>query len=203
MRIAFVSFLILLFVAAPAYLLPRLMRTDSGSALMEQAARDIVAQLPKLPEIRTVAVAPIEGDYHRRLEFGLVDELRRKGLYEIMGGDIFRGKRFTIERLIEEFRDHSLDDSRTPVRADTVLAGKIQRDEKNGGNHLFEVQALLVDSASGKVIWTGNWRNSDGLQEPERKLDKTLFVICLAFAAGILVIFARREDPGLAISAEQ
>jgi len=68
---------------------------------------------------------------------------------------------------------------------------------------LLEVQALLVHSGSGEVIWTKDWRKSDGLQNPERALDKTFFLVCLAFAAGILVIFARKEDPAQAISAEQ
>jgi len=68
---------------------------------------------------------------------------------------------------------------------------------------LLEIQALLLHSGSGEVIWTKDWRKSDGLQNPERALDKTFFLVCLAIAAGILVIFARKEDPAQAISAEQ
>jgi hypothetical protein len=111
--------------------------------------------------------------------------------------------KLSSRELIDEFRGENSEEPESAGKPDALLSGKIQRDEKTGGRHLIEVQSMLVHSASGEVIWSGGRTGSAAIRSTEWELDKTILVVCLAFAAGILVIYARRENPAQAVSAEE
>ncbi len=63
-----------------------------------------------------------------------------------------------------------------------------------GNEHLLHLTAMLVSTRSGKVLWTISWQGAVKIFKPEWVFKKTALLICLALAAGILVIYARQED---------
>lgn len=194
MRIAFAALLIIIFVAAPGYLLPWLMRTDSGEELLGRASRQLISALPEIPDIRTISVAPFEEDFHQRLQFALADELRREGRFQVVENDLFRKRKISLREIVDDFRGPRTDIQEEANRPDAILCGKIQRNEKKGKSHKMQIQVLLVDPSSGTLLWSRDWGGSQRMPEGEWENRKTLMLICLAFAAGILVIFARREE---------
>jgi hypothetical protein len=53
----------------------------------------------------------------------------------------------------------------------------------------------VVRASDGEVLWSNTWNDTVKLHGAELDFHKTAIVICLALAAGILVIFARKENP--------
>jgi len=147
-----------------------------------------------------VAVASLEGDFHKALQFALVAELRRVGKYRVLEQDLFAKEAFSVGKVIKEFRgDNEGRPTEVPTDADAILTGSIQRNEMSGRKHLLRFQALLIGSGTGEVLWTRSLRSSVRMSGQEWEFKKTALLICLAFAAGILVIYARMEDQKRAI----
>ena len=194
MRLAFVSLLILGFVLAPMYLLPHLIRNDSGDELVARAARDIVSEIPNLSGIQSVAVVPLENDYQKTLQFALVQEFRRSGRFMVIDEDLFPREKISLEKRIKRFKEEEVEPADSSVRADSILTGRIHRNEMPGSQHLIDFEAVLLSPMSGEILWTTSWRGSTRISRPELERKKSALLICLAFAAGILVIYARKED---------
>ena len=194
MRLGLVALLILLFIVAPVYLVSHLIRSDSDEDLVAGVARDIVAEMPQLPGVESIAVAPLEGDVHKALKFALVDELRRAGKYQIIEAGLISRDRLSARKLIRELRGEYEQEIPKGVEASAIFTGRIQRNEVSGPNRLLHFQAVLVDAVTGEVLWTGSSRPSLRMSGQEWEFRKVVLLICLAFAAGILVIYARLED---------
>jgi hypothetical protein len=194
MRLAFVALLITLFILAPVYLLPHLIQSDSGEDLVTEAARDIVGEMPHLSGVSSIAVPPFENDSHKALQFALVNELRRAGTYAVIESDLFAEEGISVEKLIKKFKNG--DEKKSPEQAepDAILTGRIQRDETPGSQHLMHFEAVLVGNPTGEVLWTTSWRASATMSSQEWEFKKAALLICLALAAGILIIYARMED---------
>ncbi len=63
-----------------------------------------------------------------------------------------------------------------------------------GAAHRLHLTTMIVDTRSGEVLWTSNWQGTVGMSRSEWEFKKTAFLICLAIASGIVVIYAREED---------
>ena len=197
MRLAFVSLLILVCVLAPIYLLPHIIKTSSGDHLVALAAREIVAQVPVIPGVESVAVAPLEHDYHKALQFALVQELNNADRVKVIDSGLFMKEKMSAEKLIDRIKAERIEpekSKRSKVEADAILTGRIHRNEISDGDHLLYFETLLVSSSSGEVLWTDSCRASTIMSGSERQFSKSALLIGLAFGAGIFVIFARRED---------
>ncbi len=205
MRLAFVSLLILVFVLAPIYLLPHIIKTSSGDHLVTLAAREIVAQIPALSGVDSVAVASLEHDYHKALQFALVQELKHANRVKVIDSGLFAKEKMSAETLIDRIRAERIEpekSNRSKIEADAILTGRIHRNEISDGDHLLHFEAVLVNSSSGEVLWTNSWQASTRTSRAERQFSKSALLIGLAFGAGIFVIFARREDLGRPICAD-
>ena len=182
MKLAFATALILLFILAPVYLLPRILGTDSGESLIEAAASDIAAQVSDLRDVKTITVQPIDGDHRGTLRFALIHALRRDGRTVILEPNESSAK--------DEHKKSGL----SKTQPDVILQGRIERHETLGKEERLTVRAIVVRAQDGKVLWSNTWNDNAKLHGAELEFHKTAIVICLALAAGILVIFARKQD---------
>ena len=196
MRAVIVTLVAILFLAAPIYLVPGFIPGDSGRQLMTEAARDIVSWMPALPEVRSIAVAPLKGDFRRELQFALLDEFRSSGRFRVMQEDIFPTERASIRKLGREF--HGVEESAAEEKPfpDAILTGSIQQNETRGSEHWLRFDALLADRRSGEVLWSKVWTGKAPLSGADWDLKKTLLLVCLASAAAVLVLFVRAQDKG-------
>ena len=183
MRITFIAGIILLLILAPVYLVPRLFSSEGSDKLFKAAADNIAAQVCELSEVQSIAVEPIKGDHHGRLRFALVHNLRVDGRLAVLGPK----------------EAAATDDENSPASTDVqsvaVLKGRIVRNEILDGHQRVTVQTMVVHAQNGKVLWSNTWNGNSSLHGKGLEFQKTATVICLALAAGILVIFARKQGP--------
>ena len=194
MRMAFVVGLILLFVLAPVYVVPHLFKTNSSQELVFSSARDIIAKMPILEGDASITVAPFENDYKKSLQLALVHELRKTGQIRVTDDEIFARGKWSINKLIRQFKDTPKEITTAQLKSDAVLTGRIQRNEMPGAEYRLHLTAMIVETRSGEVLWTTAWQGTVSLSGSEWEFKKTALLICLAIAAGIVVIYARQED---------
>ena len=182
MRLAFMTGLILLLVLAPTYLVPHLFRTDSGEELISDAAQDIVTELPQHSGIESVAVEPFSHDYRDSLRFALIHELRLAGGLSVI-------EKKELPQAVDQNEA-----SPTRPHPDAILTGKIQRHEMPSMKHRMNVEVMVLDGKTDKILWTTTWRGTTSMSGHGREFKKNAVLICLALAAGVLIVFVRRED---------
>ncbi len=180
------NILIMFFVLAPIYLLPRLFRTDSGEALYAEAAHEIVAQMPPLNDIHSITVDKISQDWHGELAGDLERELLADGRWIIMS---FNRSRSRVEH------DDKGQSNANAATSNATLICTIERDEMAQEEHLLRIEAKVLRAQDSEVLWATQWRRTATLQSHDLDLKKSAVVICLALAAGVLIVFVRKEDP--------
>lgn len=99
-----------------------------------------------------------------------------------------------MDKLVRGLKEGLKDTLTNQPNADVLLIGRIQRNETPNAEHLMHVNAVLVSTRNGEVLWTTSWRGAARISRSEWEFKKTALLICLAFAAGILIIYARQED---------
>ena len=181
MKIAFIAGIILLLILAPVYLLPRFLGNEGSDALFEAAAEDLTAQVSELSGIQSIVVEPIKGDHRGRLRFAMVQAFHCHGRIAV------------LESLEIHPTDDSIKSDESVVEPDAILKGRIVRNEIINNNQKSTVQVMVVHPRDGKILWSDDWSGVIRLHGAEREFHKTAIVICLALAAGILVIFSRKE----------
>ena len=139
--------------------------------------------MPLPADGQSIAVGPLSHDYHGRLKFELEDELHRQGHLKIIDSHPV-----TVGN--EQETSHAQHPS-----SDLILSGTISRNELIGSKHHLEVLVTLSETHTRQVLWTTTWQNHLHLQASEREFTTTALKIYLAIAAGILIVFVRRESP--------
>ena len=179
MKLAIAAGTILLLILTPTFLLPRMLPSDSQNQLVEAAARQITWEMAALQGVQTVRVERGHNDLHGALQFELIDALRKQGRFTVLSD--------TIDRSEQE------KNLRSAAPADSIITAAITHNQIQDAHHRIDIQATLISPQTGQVLWTTTWQGEAGMTRNEWEQTKTGIILCLLLAAGILVLFARKE----------
>ena len=60
--------------------------------------------------------------------------------------------------------------------------------------HRMNIEAIVLDAQTDAVLWTTPWRGATSMSGQVQEFKKNAILICLALAAGVLIVFVLRKD---------